>query len=185
MIDMYIKEAKPKMLSAIDNLRTELSRIRTGRANPAILDGVVVSYYGTNTPLREVASISAPEPTQILVKPWDKNALSDIEIAIRNANLGVSPVNDGTGIRISLPPLTEERRKEIATSVKKAGEECKVSIRNIRREAWEKVQTAEKNKEVTEDDRRWAEEELNKLVNEMNSLVEKVVAEKEAEVMKI
>lgn len=185
MIDKILSEAKPKMQAAIENLKVELSRIRTGRANPSILDGMFVYYYGTKTPLREVASISVPEANQIMIKPWDRNALGDIELAVRSSDIGLSPVNDGSAIRLVLPPLTEDRRKEIATQVKKIGEEIKVSIRNIRHEAWDKVQTAEKNKEATEDDRRWAEEELNKMVTDFNKEVDKILSEKETEVMKI
>jgi ribosome recycling factor len=185
MIDQILKDVKPKMKLAIENLRTELSRIRTGRANPGILDGVIVSYYGTNTAIKELASISVPEANQIVIKPWDKNAVGDIETAIRNSNIGLSPINDGQQIRLILPPMTEDRRKEIVITVKKTGEETKVSLRNIRREIWDKVQAAEKSKQATEDDRRWAEEELNKIVTEMNGEVDKVLLEKEQDLMKI
>lgn len=185
MIDQILKEVKPKMNQAIESLETDLSRVRTGRANPSILDAVVVSYYGSNTMIKELASVTVPEPTQIVIKPWDRGALSAIETAIRNSEIGLSPINDGQGIRLVLPPMTEERRKEIVTQVKKFGEETKVTLRNIRRESWEKVQNAEKKGEATEDDRRWAEEELNKIVNEMNKKVESVVIAKETEIMKI
>jgi ribosome recycling factor len=185
MVDQVIIEIKPKMKAAIDNLSEELSRIRTGRAHAGILDGIKAMYYGTATPLKEMASISVPEPTVISIKPWDRGVLSDIETAIRNSDLGLSPVNDGTQIRLVLPPMTEERRKEIVGQVKKHGEGAKVSLRNIRGEAWSKVQTAVKNKEATEDDKYQAEEKLNKLIDEMNGQIEKVIAEKEAEIMKI
>jgi ribosome recycling factor len=185
MIDSYLKEAKPKMKGAIENLKAELARIRTGRANPGILDGVIVSYYGSSVQIRELATVSVPEPNQISIKPWDKGALASIETAIRNSDLGINPINDGQQVRLIMPPMTEERRKEIGSTVKKQGEEAKVAIRNVRREAWDKVQEAEKNKEATEDDRRWAEEELNKMVNEINKEVDAVVAEKEKEIMAI
>lgn len=185
MIDQLLKEARPKMKGALENLATELSHIRTGRANPAILDGVVVSYYGANSAIKELASISVPESNQITIKPWDRGALSSIETAIRNSNIGISPINDGQQVRLILPAMTEERRREIATSVKKLGEEAKVSMRNIRREIWDKVQAAQKNNEATEDDRYRAEEELNKIVNEMNGEADRIVVEKEAEIMKI
>lgn len=185
MIDQILKDVKPKMEGAISVLRTELSRLRTGRANPSILDNVMVSYYGTNTMIKELASVTVPDPSQIVIKPWERSVLNNIETAIRNSEIGLAPINDGQQIRLVLPPMTEERRKEIVTQVKKHGEETKVSIRNIRRDAWDKVQTAEKNSEATEDDRRWAEEELNKIINEMNKEIDKTVSEKETEVMKI
>jgi ribosome recycling factor len=185
MIEKIISDVKPKMKSASDKLRDDLSRIRTGRANPSILDGVVASYYGANTAIREMASITVPEPNQIVIKPWDRNALNPIETAIKNSDIGLNPINDGAQIRLVLPPMTEERRKEIGSQVKKNGEEAKVALRNVRKEAWDKVQAAEKNKEATEDDRYWAEEELNKIIDEMNKEIDKIVAEKEAEIMKI
>ena len=185
MIDQIIKEAKPKMQQSLENLRSDLANIRTGRANASILDGIMVSYYGTMTGIKEVASITTPEANQIYVKPWDKNAISGIETAIRNSDIGLSPINDGVAVRLILPPMTEERRKTIALQVKKLGEEGKIAIRNIRGEAWSKIQTAEKNKEATEDDRYQGEEELNKLVSEMNKEADRIVAEKETEILKI
>lgn len=185
MVDKIIEECKPKMDSAINVLREELSRIRTGRANAGITDGIVVSYYGANTPLREVASITVPEPSVISIKPWDKGLLSSIETAIRNSDLGLSPVNDGTQIRLILPPMTEERRKEITGQVKKLGESAKVSLRNVRGEAWSEVQGALKNKGITEDDKYSAEEKLNKLIEQMNKVVEDIISEKEKEILKI
>jgi ribosome recycling factor len=185
MVDQIIAEAKPKMQAAIENLSEGLSRIRTGRAHAGILDGVKAMYYGTATSLKEMATISVPESTSISIKPWDKGVLSDIETAIRNSDLGLSPVNDGTQIRLILPPMPEERRKEIVGQVKKLGEQSKVVLRNIRGEAWSRVQAAVKNKEATEDDKYQAEEKLNKLIDEMNGEIDKTVATKEAEVMKI
>jgi ribosome recycling factor len=185
MIDQIINEIKPKMDGAIENLATELSRIRTGRANASILDGVLVPYYGNKTPIREMASITIPEPTQISIKPWDKNALADIESAIRASDVGLSPINDGTQIRLVLPPMTEERRKEIVAQVKKFGEQAKVSLRNVRSDAWGKVQQAVKNKVATEDDKYRAEEDLNKLILEKNKEIDKIVTDKETEIMKI
>lgn len=185
MIDSILKEVNPKMGAAIENFKADLARIRTGRANPGILDGILVSYYGTMTPLREMASVSVPEINQIAIKPWDRNALSDIETAVRNSDIGLSPINDGVQVRLILPPLTEERRKEIVNSIKKMGEDTKIVLRNIRREAWDRVQTAEKNNEATEDDRRQAEEELNRFVTERNMEVDTLVAQKETEIMKI
>lgn len=185
MIEKIISEIKPKMEAAIAALSSDLVRIRTGRANPEMLDGITILYYGTKTPLREVATIGVPEPTQISIKPWDRNLLNEIDNAIRNSDLGLSPVNDGTQVRLSLPPMTEERRKEIVLQVKKMGEGAKVTLRTIRGDAWTKVQTAVKNKEATEDDKYTAEEKFNKLIEEMNNKVESIVAGKEKEVMQI
>jgi ribosome recycling factor len=185
MIDQIIQEIKPKMKSSAENLISDLSKIRTGRANAGILDDIIVPYYGNSSHLREMASITIPEPTVISIKPWDKNVLADIETAIRASDLGLNPINDGTQIRLVLPPMTEERRKEIVSQVKKFGESAKVSLRNIRSDAWSKVQHAVKSKEATEDDKYQAEEELNKLILENNKEIDRIVAEKETEIMKI
>jgi len=185
MIDQIITDIKPKMKSAIDNLATELQRVRTGRANASILDGILVPYYGSTSSIREMASITIPEPTVIAIKPWDRNALSDIETAVRSSDIGLSPINDGVQIRLVLPQMTEERRKEIAGQVKKMGEDAKVSIRNVRGDAWTKVQQAVKKNEATEDDKYSAEEELNKLTLEKNKEIDKIISEKEIEIMKI
>lgn len=185
MIDQIITEIKPKMRSSIDNLISELQRIRTGRANAGILDAVFVPYYGSPAPIREMASVTVPESNVISIKPWDKNVLSDIESAIRNSDIGLAPINDGTQIRLVLPPMTEERRKEIVGQIKKLGENTKVSIRNIRGEAWTKVQQAVKSSDATEDDKYRAEEELNKITLEKNKEIDKIILEKEAEIMKI
>lgn len=185
MIDQIISEITPKMKSAVLNLTSELQRIRTGRANASILDGVLVPYYGNKTSIREMASIAIPEPTVIAIKPWDRNSLSDIETAIRSSDIGLNPINDGVQIRLVLPPMTEERRKEIVNQVKKLGESAKVAVRNIRGDAWSKVQQAVKSKEATEDDKYEAEEELNKIILEKNKEIEKIISEKEAEIMKI
>lgn len=185
MVDQIIESIKPKISATLENLQSELTRIRTGRAHAGILDGIYVPYYGGKTLLKEVASISTPEPTVIAIKPWDKNVLADIESVIRASDLGLSPVNDGVQIRLILPLMTEERRKEIALQVKKCGEQAKIAIRTIRGEAWSKVQAAVKNKEATEDDKYSAEEKLNKVVEEKNKEIDKILAEKEAEIMRI
>lgn len=185
MIEEIIKAVRPKMKLAVEALSEDLKKIRTGRANPAIVDNIRVSYYGTSTPLREMASITVPEPTVIAIKPWDRNALSDIELAFRNSDLGLSPVNDGIMIRLVLPPMTEERRKEIVVQVQKTGEQTKIALRNIRGEAWDKVQAGEKGGQVTEDDRYRAEDELNKLISEMNKEVDAVVSAKQNEIKQI
>jgi ribosome recycling factor len=173
------------MQTVISDLKNDLAKIRTGRANPAILDDIKVKYYGAVSSLREMATITVPEPTIISVKPWDRNSLGDIELAIRNSDLGFSPVNDGIQIRLILPPMTEERRKEIVTLVKKTGEQAKVTLRTVRGDYWSKVQTAEKNGEATEDERYMAEEELNKMISEKNKEIDKIILDKEKEIMSI
>lgn len=185
MVDQIIEECKPKMKAAVDTLLEDLSRIRTGRANAAILDGIMVSYYGSSSAIKELASITVPESNMIVIKPWDRNALADVETAIRNSDLGLNPTNDGAQIRLVLPQMTEERRKEIVTQAKKAGEQAKISLRNIRGEEWSKVQQAVKNNQATEDDKYEAEDRLNKLIDEKNREVDKIVSDKETEIMKI
>lgn len=185
MVDQLLKDAKPKMENTLQNLREELSRIRTGRANPSVLDGLQVNLYGSRMSIKEVASVTVPEPSQIYIKPWDRNAIGPIESAIRSSDLGLSPVNDGQGVRLSLPPMTEERRKGIVIQVKKTGEQTKISLRNIRGDVWAKVQEMVKTKEATEDDREWGEKELNNLINDMNKKVDEIISEKEKEVMQI
>lgn len=185
MINEILKEAEAKMAEAVERLKEELKKIRTGRAHSGIVEDVKVSYYGVETPLRELASITTPEANLIQIKPYDKNSIGDVENAIRNANLGFNPINDGNFVRITLPPMTEERRSELAKQIKKHGEESKISLRTIRGDAWSRVQKGEKSGSVTEDDRYQAEDRLNKLIEKMNQSIEQVVVEKEKEVMRI
>lgn len=185
MINEILKEAEAKMAEAVLRLKEELKKIRTGRAHSGIVEDVKVSYYGIETPLRELALITTPEANLIQIKPFDRNSIGDIETAIRNANLGFNPINDGNFVRITLPPMTEERRLELAKQIKKHGEESKIAMRTIRGDSWSRVQKGEKSGSVTEDDRYQAEEKLNKLIERMNQNIEQVIEEKEAEVMKI
>lgn len=185
MIKDILKDAETKMSMTVDNFKSELIKIRTGRAQGSLVEDISVSYYGTNTPLRELASISVPEASMIQIKPFDRNSLGDIENAIRDADLGLTPVNDGTFVRLSLPPVTEERRIELARQIKKVGEEAKVSLRTIRGDAWSKVQVLIKSKEATEDDKYQAEKDLNELTLKKNREVDTITSEKEAEIMKI
>lgn len=185
MISDILKEAGNRMKQAADRLFEELKKIRTGRAQSSLVEDIKVSYYGTETSLKELASITTPEAHLIQIKPYDKNSIGDIELAIRNAELGVNPTNDGNFIRIALPPMTEERRVELAKQIKKIGEETKVSLRNIRGESWAKVQSLIKNDQATEDDKYQSEEDLNKLIEKENIAVDKIVAEKGQEILKI
>jgi ribosome recycling factor len=185
MISDILKEAGNRMSQTIVRLSEELKKVRTGRAQGSLVEDVKVSYYGTETPLRELALITTPEAHLIQIKPFDRNSIGDVELAIRNADLGVNPINDGNFVRIALPPMTEERRIELAKQIKRIGEETKVSLRNIRGESWVKVQNLIKNGQATEDDKYQSEEELNKLIEKENSSVEKIISEKEKEIMKI
>lgn len=185
MIKDILKDAETRMGQVIERLREELKKIRTGRAQGGMVEDVKVSYYGTETSLKELAMITTPEAHLIQIKPFDRNSIGDIEIAIRNADLGVNPTNDGNFVRIALPPMTEERRIELAKQIKKIGEESKVSLRNIRGESWAGVQSLIKNSQATEDDKYQSEAELNKLIEKENIDVDKIVSEKEQEVLKI
>ncbi|MCX6812078.1 MAG: ribosome recycling factor [Candidatus Berkelbacteria bacterium] len=185
MLNEILKKIEPKIESAILNFDSELRNIRTGRANASLVEDIEVIYYGAKTALKQLASITIPEPTSLLISPWDKQALGDVEIAIRNSELNLSVVNDGANIRINLPPLTGERREELSKLVKKNGEEARIQIRNIRGEAWEEIQKAEKSKTISEDEKYRGEKELNQIVEKKNQLIEEKVRQKISELNKI
>ncbi len=176
-------EAKQKMETTISLLQKEMAGIRTGRASAGLLDTIHVDYYGTQTPIKQMASVSTPEPRLIVVQPWDVSAMSAIEKAIKTSDLGITPQNDGKVIRLNMPPLTEERRKEMVKMVKKIGEENKVAIRNIRRDAMDKVKTKLKNKEISEDEEKKIEGRIQKITDEHVAKVDSIVHNKEKEVM--
>ena len=178
MIKEIIKKIEPQMDLAITTFENELKNLRTGRANSGLVEDIVVQYYGANTPLKQMASITIPEPTLIQVTPWDKQSLADIENAIRNSELNLSVANDGSAIRISLPPLTGERREELSKMAQKMEESARVVVRNIRGEAWEQIQGAYKKKEVSEDDKYRGEKELNELIDKKNKIIEAKTEEK-------
>ncbi|MCK8058792.1 MULTISPECIES: ribosome recycling factor [unclassified Fusibacter] len=178
-------EMKTKMTKTVSVLKEELMSIRAGRANPHILDRVMVSYYGSETPLSQMANISAPEPRMIQVQPYDTTVISDIERAIMMADLGINPSNDGKMIRIAMPILTEERRKDLVKMVKKIGEESKVALRNERREANDKLKKLNKNNELTEDDLKRSEKEVQETTDKFMKEVDELVVRKEAEVMEV
>ena len=180
-----VKELKARIEKTLEDLRKDLSRIRTGRANLSLLDGIRVDYYGTSTPLSGVASLSVPEPRLITVKPWDRSQLKQIEKAITEANIGINPMNDGEIIRLPIPALTEERRKEIAKQVKTKGEEHKVAIRNERRDANEKLKALLKDKKITEDENKRASDRVQKETDTGVAQVDQIVAKKEKEVMEV
>ncbi len=185
MIKDIIKDANEKMAKAVDVVKHELVTIRTGRATPGLIEGVKVDYYGTPTPLKQVANIGVPEPTLLTVQPWEKNMIQPIEKAIQNANLGLNPVNDGTLIRVPIPSLNEERRKEYVKLTKKYGEQGKVSIRNIRRDAKDSLKKLEKDKEISEDEKKRGEDEVQKLTDKYTAEIDKMLDQKEKEIMEV
>jgi len=185
---MYLdihKEAENKMKKSIEVFKEELKSIRAGRANPALLDQVTVDYYGTPTPLKQLASITAPEPRLLVVQPWDAKLIPTIEKAILKSDLGLNPSNDGKVIRLPIPLLTEERRKELVKLVKKSSETAKVSVRNIRRETIDAIKKMEKNKELSEDDRKAAENEIQKITDKYIDQIDELTEKKEEELLEL
>ncbi len=180
-----IKELKTKFDQVILRLGEDFANIRTGRASAALVENIVVSYYGSSTPLKQMASIATPDASQIIIQPWDKNALGDIELAIKNSDLSLSPVNDGNVVRIVLPPMTQERREEIIKTLEKKGEEARVALRNVRGEIWEEIKRREKESKITEDDRYSAEKEINDIIDKYNKKVQELVDNKEREIRSI
>ena len=185
MVEEIFEDLKDRMGKAIESLKREYSRLRTGRASISLLDGIRVSYYDTPTPLNQMASLAVPEPRLIVIQPWDKTAIEDIEKAILKSELGLTPINDGKVIRISIPPLTEERRKELVKVARKMSEENKVAIRNIRRDANEMLKDLKKEKDITEDDLYRSQEEVQKTTDQFISQVDELCATKEKEILEI
>ncbi len=179
------KALEEKMGKTISVLKEELNTVRAGRANPSLLDKVTVEYYGTPTPLKNLANISAPEPRTLLIAPFDASTISEIEKAINVANLGLNPSNDGKSIRLSIPQLTEERRKEISKTVKKYGEDAKVALRNERRNANDELKKQEKAGELTEDDLKKQLDSIQKAVDKTTKEIDEIVANKEKEIMAV
>jgi len=184
-VEGKLLESEDRMRKSISALQNSLMTVSTGRANPAVLDRVQIDYYGAMTPIRSLAGISTPSAQEIIVDPYDKASLPDIERGIFAANLGLTPSNDGKIIRISVPMLTEERRKELAKSVKKFGEEAKVAIRNIRRDAIDFIKKAEKNKALSEDDSKFYQGEAQTLTDKLAKEVEAMISKKEKDLMTI
>ena len=183
-LDLH-KEAEEKMGKTISVYKEELQSIRAGRANPSLLDKITVDYYGQMSPLKQIGSVSAPEPRLLVIQPWDAKLIPAIEKEILKSELGLNPSNDGKIIRLIIPQLTEERRKDLIKVVKKNGENAKVAIRNTRRDTIEKIKKMEKNKEISEDDRKVAEEELQKTTDKYIDQVDAVTKKKEEELMEI
>ena len=184
-MDTIFAKAQEKMDKTINALLNEYSTIRAGRANPAVLDRVMVEYYGTPTPINQMAAISVPEPRTILIAPWDKSCLRDIEKAILTSDLGLNPQNDGSTLRLNFPPLTEERRKELVKGVYKYAEDSKVAIRSIRRDSLEKLKDMKKKSEITEDDFKNAEKKMQDLTDKFCKEIDSISAKKDKEIMEI
>lgn len=180
-----MKNAEAKMEKAINVLKSDLSAIRAGRANPAILDKVTVEYYGVPTPLQQVGTIAVPEARTITIQPWDVSILKDIEKAILKSDVGITPNNDGKMLRLNFPPLTEERRKELVKGISKRGEAGKVAIRNIRRDALEGFKKQKKDGEITEDDLKDLETKMQKLTDKFIGTVESIISAKEKEILEV
>lgn len=185
MFTSLYKEAEERMQKSIAVFKEELQSIRAGRANPALLDKITVDYYGQITPLKQVGSITAPEPRLLVIQPWDPKLIPAIEKEILKSDLGLNPSNDGKVIRLVIPMLTEERRKELAKLVKKNSENAKVAIRNIRRDIIDKIKKMEKDKEISEDDRRLGEEEIQEITNKYIEEIDSLTKKKEDELMEI
>lgn len=185
MSNEVIQTTKEKMEKAVSSFRREIATVRAGRANTSILDKVMVDYYGATTPLNQLANISAPEARLLVIQPYDKSALADMEKAILKADLGLSPSNDGDLIRISIPQLTEERRQELVKIVRKYAEEGKVAVRNIRRDSNDELKKAEKKGDITEDDFHRSTDEIQKLTDSEIARIDQVAAGKEKEIMEV
>jgi ribosome recycling factor len=183
MIDSLYHDAREGMGKSIDALKNEFKKVRTGRASLALFEGIKVSYYGTPTPLNQIASLSVPESRLIIIQPWDQSVIGEIEKEILKSELGLTPMNDGKVIRIPMPPLTEERRRELVRVVRKTAEEHKVSIRNIRRDTNELLKGLKKDGEISEDDSYRAQDKVQKITDDYIRLVDQTCQEKEKEIL--
>ena len=185
MIEDVKKDVKHRMEQAVESVRAELAKLRTGKASPTILDGITVNYYGTNTPLRQVGNVSAPEPRLLVIQPWDRSLLGEIEKAILKSDLGLNPANDGIVIRIPIPSLTEERRQSLVKVGKKITEEGRVAVRNIRRDANEKLKKLEKDHKISEDDLHRSQDEMQKMTDDYIKKLDEILALKEKDILEI
>lgn len=185
MIQELVKETEPKFKKALEMLEEELATIHTGRASVSLVDSIMVDVYGTKSPIKAVANISIPDPKSILIQPWDKSNISQIEAAIRESDLNLNPTNTGENIRINLPELTEDRRKEFVKMAKEKAENVRVSIRNVRGEAWNTIKKAKTDGKISEDDMYYGEEQLQKVVDRYNAQVEEMLVKKEKDLLTI
>lgn len=184
MKEIFAK-AEEKMNKSLNNLAQEFAAIRAGRANPGVLDKVQVDYYGSPTPINQVAAVSVPEPRTLLISPWDKSMLGLIEKAILMSDIGINPQNDGAGLRLLFPPMTEERRRELTKDIGKMAEDCKVAIRSIRRDAMDKLKDMKKKSEITEDDMKNGEKKMQELTDRFVKEADKMAESKQKEIMEI
>jgi ribosome recycling factor len=185
MNESFFAELQKEMDKSVAALRKDLAKLRTGRASTALLEGIMVDYYGTSTPLNQLATLSAPEPRLLVIQPYDRGAIGNMEKAILKSDLGLTPNNDGKVIRIPIPQLTEERRRELAKHVKKIAEEFRVSVRNHRRLGVEKLREVEKKKEITADDLKHSQDRVQKMTDEYILRIDKVLKAKEEEIMEV
>lgn len=183
--DTVLLDAEERMEKAVASLEHDFGKLRTGRASTSLVDGIKVDYYGTPTPINQMSSVAVPDSRTITIQPWDRKAFSLVEKAILKSDLGLTPINDGKIIRISIPPLTEERRKELAKVAKKYSEDAKVAVRNVRRDGNDQLKKLEKNKSLTEDDLKKATEEMQKLTDKYIAKVDERSQKKEKEIMEI
>lgn len=185
MIKEKIESKKESFEAAITHFHDECNKIRTGRANPGLVENLMVDYYGTKTPVKQIANISIPEPRQIMIQPWDKGALPLIETAIRESDLNLNPGNDGLGIRLVLPQLNEETRRDLVKVLNNRAEEARITVRNVREEIWKEIVDLEKAGTVSEDDKFLGKESLQKVVDEYNQTIEDIRKKKEADVLTV
>jgi len=185
MVKDELKELEKKMKVSVDHFRNELSKLRTGRASLSVFEGIKIDYYGNLTPINQVATLGVPDPSMISIQPWDPTFLDPIDKAIRTADLGLNPINDGKTLKIPIPPLDEERRREIAKHVKKMMEDEKTTLRNMRRDTKEMIELLEKEKEITEDDKFWGYDKLQVIMNEYSNKIEELAENKEKEILEI
>ncbi|AFV03112.1 Ribosome recycling factor [Dehalobacter sp. UNSWDHB] len=185
MLNEFLNDAEEKMHKTEEVLKKDLASVRAGRANPAVLDKVSVDYYGTPTPINQLANVSVPDPRMITIQPWDKSSIKDIEKAILKSDLGLMPSNDGMVIRLNIPQLTAERRAEIVKTVKKKAEDAKVAVRNIRRELIDEIKQLEKDKTVSEDDSKKGQEKAQKLTDKTVKDIDEILEKKEKEIMEV
>ncbi len=177
--------AETKMNKSVNNLMGEFAAIRVGRANPAVLDKLSVDYYGSPTPINQVAAVSVPDPRTLMITPWDKSVLREVEKAILTSDIGINPQNDGTALRLQFPPMTEERRRELTKDISKLGEDCKVAIRSIRRDAIDKLKEMKKKSEITEDDQKNGEKKMQDLTDRFIKEIDKLAEAKQKETLEI
>jgi len=185
MIKNILRELEKKMKVSLEHFRKDLSKLRTGRANLSLFEDIKIDYYGSLTPVNQVATLGIPDPTLITVQPWDPTLLDPIDKAIRSADLGLNPINDGKTLKIPIPPLDEERRQEIAKRIKKMLEEEKTALRIMRRESKEEIEELEKDKNITEDDKYWGYDKLQDVTDEYTKKIEELASAKEKEILEI